>query len=245
MPDNPKIPEEIYGFIDHEVESLQEIIELLERYNRNDSLFRGVTDAIDHRLIPKIGRKDFLGSSGIFDPARERRLIEDFKLRATPYLDSGIPNSDLEWLALGQHYGLATRLLDWAQSPLVATFFAVTKMGSGGRYAAVYAVHGLDNIFSDEDPFGLWDAMRYDPSHIVSRIPAQSAAFTVHAHPDTPLRPPRGQSWLRLLIHPLSQGHIKQQLDWCGISRASLFPDMEGLSDHINWRYKWRIGHRY
>jgi hypothetical protein len=58
----------------------------------------------------------------------ERELLEAFK-----YEYEGLPNrvhsptNDFEWLALMQHYGVPTRLLDWSMNPRVALYFAVKE----------------------------------------------------------------------------------------------------------------------
>ncbi len=65
----------------------------------------------------------------------EEHTILRFRSEAHSYLPPTVmpPNyfkltaldTYLEWLMLMQHYGAPTRLLDWSQSPYVATYFAV------------------------------------------------------------------------------------------------------------------------
>jgi len=79
-------------------------------------LFRGQSS--DYQLIPKLGR---IASGGDLQK-KELSMITEIKRRTNNFSISHFDEFDI--LVYGQHYGLATRLLDWTTNPLVALWFA-------------------------------------------------------------------------------------------------------------------------
>jgi hypothetical protein len=103
----------------------------------------------------------------------------------------------------------------------------------------------LTVLSGNENPFKLESVCLYRPPHINPRIPAQQAVFTVHDRPDfevfAPGNFPAGvevEMW-KIPNKIRSSFWLKKYLNRCGINRASLFPDLDGLAVHLGWRYKW------
>jgi hypothetical protein len=75
---------------------------------------------------------------------REQYTFREFKRRAHHYLNNLPDETELfEWLALIQHHGGATRLLDFSLSFYVAAFFA---MDNASKDAAVWAINHFNLI---------------------------------------------------------------------------------------------------
>lgn len=96
----------------------------LDQANGNEKIYRGHR-RYDWQLDSKLTR-EFDGGS--IDPQVQGRLLERFLLamrgRGIDLSDKAKNGALNEVWAYGQHFGLATPLLDWSQSPFVALFFA-------------------------------------------------------------------------------------------------------------------------
>ena len=220
------------------IASWSELATLTQKCADGTWIFRGEGTA-GYPLKPKAGRVGGYRGAARKVPyklADEKQSLELFKRQARPHL-TPTPASDLEWLAVAQHHGMSTRLLDWTESILVAAFFAAQEAGTKGD-GVIYGVRNLRTLTKAEErrPFSIRSSGIYRPPHIAPRIPAQRSVFTVHADPTAEFSTPELAAWR---VSYAACTKIKRILDTCAINEGSLFPDVDGLSRYIAWRYKW------
>lgn len=228
---------------DRTINSFEELASLVQPFRKDKDgewIFRGVRQNT-YELIPKIGRPESRkeissGRSLPYDRAAEETMIKHFIRSAGPYVEH-IPATRLEWLALAQHHGMFTRLLDWSESLLVAAYFAVEDARKSDAQPMIYCVRDIPVAPADKhDKLDELDnVMLYYPPHISPRIPAQTGLFTVHKNPGKPFMP---NKVVRITIGkgPLT---LKLNLNACGVHKAFLFPDINGLAEYQSWLYKW------
>jgi hypothetical protein len=208
-----------------EVRSFEELHRVLNEDWDHNYLYRGEDSSV-YALKSKFGR-----SGGRHGASTEREVLEEFKRRAAPHI-SIAPESDWEWLAIGQHFGLVTRLLDWTANPLVAAYFAVSKSERGGdRVLYILDESAIPTASIRTSPFSIGRTVLYRPKHISSRITSQAGLFTVHAKPRATFR---SKDLRRVIIKEECLIDVELTLSSYGINEAFIFPDLGGLARTTN-----------
>ena len=132
---------------------------------RSDFAYRGRNDAAED-LATSLLR---LGGDA---RTLERHLLRNFRKYARR---EAVPEDSIwNWLALAQHHGLPTRLLDWTYSPYVALHFATASLERFDRDGVVWLV---DYVRAQEQaPERLRDVLREQQMNVFTAELLEEAA---------------------------------------------------------------------
>lgn len=239
------------------IKSFEHLISTLQEseYRCGHVVYRGVKDKDNHKLIPSVGRlAEYQGLDLDLLIEHEKQMLSLFRHRSYGEMDK-IPHNDWIWLALAQHHGLPTRLLDWTHSPLVAAFFATepelkhdrSLLDLPANGGAIYALHDcefLDAYDTVKDPFETEEPeIVYSPV-VTNRIAGQGGLFTVHKDPRNEFQEEfqedeeHSDRWIHKLVFTQEVGHqIRETLFFLGVRKGGIYPDLDGFSGDIKNRF--------
>jgi hypothetical protein len=238
-----------------EITSVADLLTALrDSYSTNDIIwYRGHEDA-SWTLTPSLARPPH-------DVNAEQTLIKRFKQNAFRFLQT-TPADEWDWLFLMQHYGVATRLLDWTESPLVALWFAIRNVELDDRDGCIWGLSPKDlneiarlkpRYEFDIPAFGVDRELdSYLPTELTAgitsntpaaaiasrrfeRIYAQFGVFTITHKDQDDLRTLANPSPVKQFAVPKdAKSKIRDELRYLRITELTVFPGLENVGKQVN-----------
>jgi hypothetical protein len=238
----------------------KEFLDWTDAHSDSRWVFRGLGDQA-FQLMPSVGRTDK------YALVHEMAVFELFG-RRVPEFGLSPDTATLDLLAVAQHHGIPTRLLDWTSNPLVAAFFAVTarpgpklvrSLTPTGRVstkelmatpatdavpARIVAVQVRQSrvLKPSADPFAVKDVSFVWPRSVASRITSQGGMFSVHPRPNEP--------WLEPLLNPAHifdipgemRRYFRRRLYYLGVHDHMIMGGLDGVGARLSWQYHAKTG---
>ncbi|WP_259065262.1 FRG domain-containing protein [Mucilaginibacter sp. X4EP1] len=226
-----------------EIKSFKHYVEFTEALNylgENIILFRG--QSTNKALLPSIARSNpKLDTTNV-----EIKMLSEFRRTSHLLMNKQI-DSDWDLLVYAQHFGLKTRLLDWSSNPMVALWFACQNEFKFQSDSYVYILSGNSSLLADinKSPFETTKTRILCPVLNSERILAQSGWFTAHKYSKNnkgfvklETNEELKDSITQLVISATSKLDILKKLEVFGINNRTMYPDIHGLCEHLNWSYR-------
>lgn len=205
-------------------------------------------------------------------PEQERRILRIFKRKAHVFLENPPSvDDDFQWLALMQHHGAPTRLLDFSWSPYVAAFFAMERAIGDSVVWAMNPARVDSGRAPKEtrmDPRVPGNFARYflkgnhrfiwmgEPHTMNQRLIAQSGTFALPGVLDIPIEDILNDNDQENIMAKFVMAHSVREVGMrelyrMNITYSTLFPDLDGLAKSMayelefHWAYNPRTMQKY